>query len=113
MWSTPLSEPVGAIAGVAAGELASLCSNQVAQALELDQQQAEFVTTAVSHFLGSLASKAVVNTLCGDPIGLSISPTTAALTAVTHGAVRAYILPPIKNALRGYPQDQVLEPSYS
>jgi hypothetical protein len=113
VWSTPISEPVGTIAGIAAGELSSLCSQKVARALNIDRQSAEFLTTTVGHFAASVTSKVVVNAMCADPIGLGISPTTAALTAVTHGATRAYVLPPIKRALRGYPQDPVLKPSYS
>lgn len=98
-WSTPVAEPLGAIVGVAAGELASHYSDKVAKSLSLDKQTAKLLTTTTAHFAASVATKAAINIAAGDPVGLGISPVTAGMTSVAHGVTNAYIAPKVKRLL--------------
>jgi hypothetical protein len=109
-WSTPIAEPLGAIVGVAAGELASLASNRVSKALKINEQTAELLTTTSAHFAASVATKAAVNCACADPIGLGINPVTATCTSTVHGVARAYGVPAVKNALQGESEKPALNP---
>lgn len=88
VWSMPIAEPVGAAVGVIGGELATGLSKVVAEKLEIDEDAAKILTVFVGHLVSAVASKAVVNVIAGDPIGLGLNPVTSAATSVAHAATK-------------------------
>lgn len=91
VWSMPIAEPVGAAAGVIGGEVATGLSKVVAEKLEIDEDAAKLLTVFVGHLVSAVATKAVVNVIAGDPIGLGINPVTSTVTSVAHAATKYMI----------------------
>jgi hypothetical protein len=98
-WSTPVAEPIGAISGVIAGEIASHYSDRLAKSLNLDRQTAKMLTTTTAHFVASVVTKGAINVAAGDPIAAGINPVTAAMTSTAHGATKAYVVPKVRQLI--------------
>jgi hypothetical protein len=94
--STPIAEPIGIIVGLTAGEFASYVAEKAANKLDLDKKTTKAVATLAAHFTASVVTKAVINIVLADPIGLGINPATAAFTAVGHASVK-YAIDEIKS----------------
>lgn len=99
-WSLPISEPVGTIAGIAVGELASHGAKKVSNWFGCSEQTAQFITTSVGHYTGALTTKAIINISLGDPVGLGVNPLSSGITAVGHGCYQAHLKPAVKLAFK-------------
>ena len=98
-WSLAISEPIGTLGGIVAGELTSCAAKKVSKACGFSPTVSTLLTTTSGHFVGAVATKAIINVSLGDPIGLGITPITSGVTAVGHGLLKAYVKPQAKRIL--------------
>jgi len=88
-YSEIFAEPVGALAGVIAGEIGREIALQYADSLGLSEDQAVFLGTATGHFLSNLAATGITNLAMGDVISATaINPFTSAAGALAHAGAR-------------------------
>jgi len=99
-WSMLIAEPVGTLAGITVGELASYGSKKIAKTFGCSETTAKFIATSASHYVAALSTKAIINVSMGDPVGLGINPLSSGITALGHGSMRAHLEPVVKQAFK-------------
>jgi hypothetical protein len=98
-WSLVVSEPLGTLVGIMAGEVSSSVAKKVSKSCGCNDTIATLVTTTVGHYVGAATTKAAINVMLVDPVGGAVTPVSSAVTAVGHGLLKAYAIPAVKKGL--------------